>query len=41
MKFKVVDELDYLTHGYYRDKNRVDPTRNIKKGKKDNTKKYV
>ena len=41
MKFKVVDELDYLTQGYYRDKNRVDPTRNIKKGKKDNTKKYV
>ena len=40
IQFKVTDEMEYLTNGYYRDKNRCDPTRNIKKGKKDTTKKY-
>ncbi|QDC96667.1 hypothetical protein FIT77_05125 [Candidatus Methylopumilus universalis] len=41
LQFKVTDELKYLTEGYYRGKNRINPTRHIKQGKKKNTKKYV
>ena len=41
LQFKITDELEYLTEGYYRGKNRINPTRHIKQGKKKNTKKYV
>lgn len=41
LQFKVTDYLDYLTEGYYRGKNRINPTRHVKQGKKKNTKKYV
>ena len=39
-KFKIVDEMDYLTEGYYRRKEQFDVTKNIKLGKKDTSTKY-
>jgi len=39
-KFKIVDEMEYLTDGYYKRKDQYDITKNIKIGKKDTTSKY-
>ena len=41
MKFKITDEMDYLTDGYYKRKDQYDVTKNIKVGKKDTNTKYV
>ena len=41
MKFKVTDEMEYLTDGYYKRKDQYDVTKNIKIGRVDTTTKYV
>ena len=39
-RFKLTDELEYLTNGYYKRKDSYDVTRNIKKGKPDRSGRY-
>jgi hypothetical protein len=33
LQFKLSDSMDYLTEGYYKRKEQVDPTRNVKSDK--------
>ena len=40
-KFKIEDNMDYLSDGYFKRKDQYDITKNIRVGKSDTTKKYV
>ena len=39
-QFEVIDEMEYLTDGYFKRKDQTDVTKNIRSGKRDTTKKY-
>ena len=40
-KFKIVDEMEYLTDGYYKRKDQYDITRNVKRGKSIKNNRYT